>query len=55
MVIKSFFNENWQEVESQTGSEITSYIWGLRYIDDLVLREKGIEKLYSLTDPNWNV
>jgi RHS repeat-associated protein len=54
-VTKSFFNENWQEVESQTGTEITSYVWGLRYIDDLVLREKGTERLYSLTDPNWNV
>jgi RHS repeat-associated protein len=52
---KSFFNENWQELESQTGSEITSYVWGLRYIDDLVLREKGEERLYSLTDPNWNI
>jgi RHS repeat-associated protein len=27
----------------------------LRYIDDLVLREKGEERLYSLADPNWNV
>jgi RHS repeat-associated protein len=54
-VTKSFFNEDWQEIESQTGNEITSYIWGLRYIDDLVLREKGEERLYSLADPNWNV
>ncbi|MDR1479901.1 MAG: hypothetical protein LBJ00_13285, partial [Planctomycetaceae bacterium] len=54
-VTKSFFNENWQEIESQTGSEITSYIWGLRYIDDLVLREKGEERLYSLADSNWNI
>ncbi|MDR2440474.1 MAG: RHS repeat-associated core domain-containing protein [Planctomycetaceae bacterium] len=54
-VTKSFFNGSWQEIESQTGSEITSYIWGLRYIDDLVLRETGEERLYSLADPNWNV
>jgi RHS repeat-associated protein len=27
----------------------------LRYIDDLVLRENGEERLYSLADPNWNV
>jgi hypothetical protein len=26
---KSFFNENWQEVESVTGSQITSYVWGV--------------------------
>jgi RHS repeat-associated protein len=52
---KSFFNEQWQEVESVTNLQVTSYVWGLRYIDDLVLREKGTEKLYSLADPNWNV
>ncbi|MDR2407486.1 MAG: RHS repeat-associated core domain-containing protein [Bacteroidales bacterium] len=54
-VTKSFFNENWQEVESVTNNQVTSYVWGLRYIDDLVLREKGEERLYSLADPNWNV
>jgi RHS repeat-associated protein len=55
VVTKSFFNENWQELESQTGNEITSYVWGLRYIDDLICRIKGNEQLYSLADPNWNV
>ena len=54
-VTKSFFNKQWQELESVTGSELTTYVWGLRYIDDLVLREKGEERLYSLADPNWNV
>ncbi|MDR0610649.1 MAG: hypothetical protein LBG58_11100, partial [Planctomycetaceae bacterium] len=54
-VTKSFFNENWQEIESVTNDQVTSYVWGLRYIDDLVLREKGEERLYSLADPNWNV
>jgi RHS repeat-associated protein len=52
---KSFFNENWQEIESITNNQVTSYVWGLRYIDDLILREKGEERLYSLADPNWNV
>jgi RHS repeat-associated protein len=52
---KSFFNENWQELESQTNSGVTSYVWGLRYIDDLVLREKAKERLYSIADSNWNV
>lgn len=60
VVTQSFFNERWQELESQTEPQssdcgLTSYIWGLRYLDDLVLREKGEERLYSLTDPNWNV
>ncbi|MDR2440813.1 MAG: hypothetical protein LBE12_15740 [Planctomycetaceae bacterium] len=52
---KSFFNEKWQEIESITNNQVTSYVWGLRYIDDLVLREKDEERLYSLADPNWNV
>ena len=52
---KSFFNQRWQELESVTGSELTTYVWGQRYIDDLILREKGAERLYSLADPNWNV
>jgi len=54
-VTKSFFNKQWQEMESVTDSDLTTYVWELRYIDDLVLREKGAERLYSLADPNWNV
>ncbi|MGL6193821.1 MAG: RHS repeat domain-containing protein [Thermoguttaceae bacterium] len=52
-------SENWPELESlRAGAlapEWTTYIWGQRYIDDLVLREVGEEKLYSIADPNWNV
>jgi len=52
----SFFNRAWQELETATpGHTTTVYIWGLRYIDDLVLRDRGHERLYSLADPNWNV
>jgi RHS repeat-associated protein len=54
-VTTSVYNSNWQELESKAGNETTVYIWGKRYVDDLVLREKGAEKLYSLADPNWNV
>jgi RHS repeat-associated protein len=54
-ITKSFFNEKWQEIESVANNQVTSYVCGLRYIDDLVLREKGSERLYSLVDPNWNV
>jgi RHS repeat-associated protein len=54
-ITQSFFNENWQELESVTNNQVTTYVWGLRYVDDLVLREKGSEKLYSIADPNWNV
>jgi hypothetical protein len=50
----SYFNSQWQELESITSSQPTIYVWGQRYIDDLVLREKGEEKLYSLADPVKN-
>jgi len=35
------------------------YVWGLRYIDGLVFRDRhstsGVERLYALQDANWNV
>ena len=58
VVTESFFNINWRELEyTEPGAAfpLTTYVWGLRYIDDLVLRERDTEKLYSLADPNWNV
>jgi RHS repeat-associated protein len=58
IVTQSFFNEDWQELESRepgTASPVTVYVWGARYIDDLLYRQRGEEKLYSLADANWNV
>ena len=55
VVTTSFFNEDWQELESVTNNQLTAYVWGKRYVDDLVLRDNGSERLYSLADPNWNV
>jgi len=55
VVTTSFFNAAWQELEAVTGGQATVNIWGQRYVDDLVLRERGNERLYSLADPNWNV
>ncbi|MDR0608585.1 MAG: toxin C-terminal domain-containing protein [Planctomycetaceae bacterium] len=49
------YNENWQELESRTGTEITTNVWGQRHIDDLVCREQNGQRFYSLPDPNWNV
>ncbi|MGL6193823.1 MAG: RHS repeat-associated core domain-containing protein [Thermoguttaceae bacterium] len=57
-------SETWQELETaqEPGAfapgvnlSLHRYIWGVRYIDDLVLRESGDERLYSLADANWNV
>ena len=51
-----YFNDVWQCLEERIGTTVDlTYTWGLRYIDDLVCRDKGAERLYSLADPNWNV
>ena len=50
------FNRNWQCVEEYVGSTCdTRYVWGLRYIDDLITYRKASTDYYSLVDPNWNV
>ena len=55
----------WQIIEERidgSSDPNRQYIWGLRYIDDLVLRDRDTtsngtlnERLYSLQDANWNV
>ena len=52
---ESFFSEKWQELENRTNDETATYVWGQRYVDDLVYRESDGEKLYFVADPNWNV
>jgi hypothetical protein len=46
-----FYNENWQCIEERVGVTVDrTYVWGPRSIDDLVMRERGEERLYPLTD-----
>ena len=55
----------WQVLEERTATSTTAerqFIWGLRYIDDLVLRDRDTtgggtlnERVYGLQDPNWNM
>ena len=57
--------QNWQVVEERVGissSAERQFIWGLRYIDDLLVRDRDTtgsgtfnERLYGLQDPNWNM
>ena len=58
-VTLSYFNQNWQEVESVTNNVTTGYVYGLRYIDDIVCRTTNnngeTQTLYAVQDPNWNV
>ncbi|MEX1232301.1 MAG: hypothetical protein WEB58_18800 [Planctomycetaceae bacterium] len=48
----------WQVIEERVGSESTAdkqFVWGLRYIDDIVLRNNTIQRLYGIQDANWKV
>jgi len=55
----------WQVVEERVGTSTSAnwqFVWGLRYIDDLILRDRDTdgngtldERLYSLQDANRNV
>ncbi len=58
-VTLSYFNRNWQEVESTTAGVTTTYVYGLRYIDDIICRTTSnngnIQTLYAVQDANWNV
>jgi RHS repeat-associated protein len=70
----SYYNSGWQELEERVvtslatdpwaQSPVSQYVWGLRYIDELVLRDRdtsatldGVleERLYAIQDANWNV
>jgi RHS repeat-associated protein len=64
-----FCNSGWQCLEerveaAQSGNSQVlipecQYVWGVRYVDDLVLRDRNvsgtIERLYAMQDSNWNV
>jgi len=69
-----YYTDSWQDIEERLGSDTApeqQNIWGLRYIDDLVLRHRFLpeessssssssaprtpERLYACQDANWNV
>lgn len=60
-----YYSSGWQSVEERLGTSTdpdTQHVWGLRYIDDCVLRDRDTdangtldERLYALQDDNWNV
>ncbi|WP_010584091.1 RHS repeat domain-containing protein [Schlesneria paludicola] len=54
----SYFTDDWRCVEERVGTATTAdrqFVWGSRYIDDLILRDRGSERLYALQDANFNV
>jgi RHS repeat-associated protein len=68
-----YYNDGWQCLEErattqnpapspETLTPTCQYVWGDRYVDDLVLRDRDSdangtldERLYAMQDPNWNV
>ena len=67
-----YYSNQWQVLEERVDDSTDAerqYIWGLRYIDDLILRDRDTEsggdlgftgsaldeRLYALQDANWNV
>ena len=59
-----YYTPGWQCVEERTGTLTTverQFVWGLRYIDDLVMRDRSTanngvinERRYAMQDGNWN-
>jgi RHS repeat-associated protein len=57
-----YHSMSWQVLEERISGTTPDrqYTWGLRYIDDLVLRDRSTtgtlnERLYAMQDANWNV
>ncbi len=59
----AYYTDSWQSVEERLGTSTTpdrQFIWGLRGLDDLILRDRTTtnpldERLYACQDANWNV
>ncbi|MCY2962792.1 MAG: hypothetical protein NT069_03925, partial [Planctomycetota bacterium] len=59
---RMLYSTGWQVVEERTGATAErQFVWGRRYIDDLVVRDRDTtgggtlnERLYVSQDPNWN-
>jgi RHS repeat-associated protein len=60
-----FYSSLWQVLEERVGTSANAerqFVWGLRYIDDLTLRDRDTnndgtldERMFALQDPSWNV
>jgi RHS repeat-associated protein len=52
-----FFTSGWQDIEERvSGSMVEQYVWGARYIDELVCRDDSTpQRLYVCQDANFNL
>ena len=56
--LHDYFSDQWQTLEERTGSSASAdrqFVWGQRYLDDLILRDRASERLYALQDALFNV
>jgi RHS repeat-associated protein len=46
-----YYSLGWQVLEERVGGSLDrQFVWGIRHIDDLVLRDRGSERLYAVHD-----
>ena len=60
-----YYSSDWRALEERLGASAVAErqcVWGQRYVDDLLLRDRDTnadgtldERLYALQDPNWNM
>jgi RHS repeat-associated protein len=51
-----YFSAAWQVLEERSGASVQAqYVWSPVYVDALVERDRGSERLYVQQDANWNV
>lgn len=54
-----YWTNDWQDIEERTGTSTSmdkQYVWGARYIDELICRDDATpERLYSCQDANYNL
>jgi RHS repeat-associated protein len=50
-----YYSAAWQVVEERTGGNVTQYVWSPVYVDALIERDSGGQRLYVQQDANWNV
>ncbi len=60
-----YYSQGWQVLEERLNEATTpdrQFVWGQRYIDDILLRDRDTaggstlnERIYVLQDPNWNI
>jgi len=51
-----YFTAGWQDIEERIGGMTEDqYVWGIRYIDELICRDDATQRLYATQDTNFNL